>query len=193
MRKKKKDMVRILAQERNEPPEKSTEGIIQRNRDLLREVFKGKIPRRKLRFKIEQALADWQFKRGFEDEKKYLRLRRISVLLRVEDLRQHLSKPDISNAHRLFKVCELGVCRSELRDVEQRLETSDDHRALDITRRLWEEGDQRIRDEVAEYLKEISPELSYDNLQKKLMPLVKKYDRTWNHRLPSKPREGLRP
>ena len=99
-----------------------------------------------------------------------MRLRRISLLLRVEDLRQHLSKPNLSNEDRLFKVCELGVCRSELRDLGQRIETLDDHGALDIARRLWEEGDQRIRDEMAEYLKEISRELSHDNLEKKLMP-----------------------
>ena len=190
MKKKKKDIVRILAQERNEPPEKSTEGIIQRNQDSLREVFKGKIPRRKLRFKIEQALADWQFKGDLEDEKRHLRLRRISLLLRVEDLRQHLSKPNISNEDRLFKVCELGVCRSELRDLGQRIETLDDHRALDIARRLWEEGDQRVRDEMAKYLKEISRELSHDNFQKKLMPLVKKYDKISSPRLPRKTTRG---
>jgi len=188
--KRKKDIIHILAQERKEPSERSTEGIIQRNQDLLREVFAGKIPRRKQRFKIEQALADWQFKGGFEDEQKHVRLRRIALLLKLEDLRQHLSKPDISDDNRFFKVCELGVCRSELRDVEQRIETLDEHRALDIARRLWEEGDQRIHDEMAEYLKEVSPELSHDNLQKKLMPLVEKYDRMSNPRLPRKRMRG---
>ncbi len=173
--KKKKDIIHILAEERKEPPEKSTDGIIQRNQDLLRGVFKGKIPHRNLRFKIEQALAGWQFKGGFQDEKKYLRLRRISILLRFEDLLQHLSRPNINNDDRFFKVCELSVCRSELLDIEQRIETLDDHKALDITRRLWEEGDQRLRDEMTEYLKNISPELSHNNLQKKLMPLVEKY------------------
>lgn len=77
-----------------------------------------------------------------------------------------------------------------MRDLGQRIETLDDHRALDIARRLWEEGDQRIRDEMAEYLKEISRELSHDNLQKKLMPLVKKYDRIWNPACQGKQREG---
>ncbi len=186
MKKNEKDIVHILAQERKEPPVKSTEGIIQRNQDLLRALFKGRIPRRNLRFKIEQALAGWQFKAGFEDEKKHFRLRHISILLRLEDLRQHLSKPSISNDDIFFKVCELGVCRRELRDVEQRIETLDDHRVLDIARRLWDEGDQRLRDEMAEYLKEISLELSHDNLQKKLIPLVEKYDKMLSPCLPRK-------
>ena len=189
MKKKQKDIVHILAQERKEPPEEPTEGIIQRNQDLLRALFKGRIPRRNLRFKVEQALAGWQFMGGFEDEKKHFRLRRISLLLRLEDLRQHLSKPSISNDDIFFKVCELGFCRNELRDVERRIETLDDHRALAIARRLWEEGDQRLRDEMAEYLKEISLELSHDNLQKKLIPLVEKYDRMLS---PCLPRERMR-
>jgi len=173
---KKKDIIHILVQARKEPPKKSTEGIIQRNQDLLREVFKGQIPRRKLRLNIERRLAHWKFKESFEDENKHLGLYRISLLLRLEDLRQYLSKPNISNEDRFLKVSELGIYGSKLRDVEQKIETLDDHRALDIVRKLWQDGDQCVRIEMAEYLRDISAELSYDNLEKKLMPLVKKYD-----------------
>jgi hypothetical protein len=60
-----------------------------------------------------------------------------------------------------------------LRDVEQRIEILYDHRVLDIARRLWDEGDQRLRDEMAEYLKDISLELSHDNLQKNLSHSLK--------------------
>ena len=177
MKKKRKDIIHILAQERKEPPEKSTEEIVRKNQGLLREVFNGKIPRRKLRLNIERRLAYWKFKDSFEDEKKHLGLYHISLLLRLEDLRQYLNRPNISNEDRFLKVCELGVYGSKLRDVEQKIATFDDHRVLDIARKLWQDGDQRVRIEMAEYLRDISPELSHDNLEKKLMPLVEKYDR----------------
>ena len=186
MEKKKKETIHILKKEVKKYTEKSTEGIIQENQDLLLEVFRGKIPRKKLRFKIEQRLADWQFKENFEDEKKHLKLYRISLLLRLEDIRQSLNNPNISDNDRFSKLYELGIHRSELRDVEQKIETSDDHKDLDIARKLWEGGDQRVRHEMAEYLKDISPGLSYDNLQKKLTLLVKKYDRIGNLPLPRK-------
>ena len=174
---KRKNIIHILAQERKEPPRKSTGEIVRKNQDLLREVFKGKIPLRKLRFKIEERLAHWKFKESLEDEEKHLRLYRISLMLRFEDLRQYLSRPNINNEDRFLKMYELGAYGSKLRDVEQKIETFDDHRALDIARKLWQDGDQCVRIEMAEYLRDISPELSHDNLEKKLMPLVEKYGR----------------
>lgn len=186
MEKKKKETIHILKKEEKKHTGKSTEGIIQENQDLLLEVLKGKIPRKKLRLKIEQRLAGWQFKENFEDEKKYLKLYRISLLLRLEDLRQSLSNPNISDNDRFSKLYELGIHRNELRHVEQKIETSDDHKTLDTARKLWEGGDQRVRHEMAEYLKDISPGLSYDNLQNKLILLVKRYDRIGNLPLPRK-------
>lgn len=155
--------------------EKSAEGVIRRNRDLLLEVFQGKIPKRKLRFKIEQKLADWQFSENPEDEKKHLRLYRISLLLKLENIRQSLKKPSLSDNKRFCKVYELMVHRNELSGVEQRIEAHDDHKALDRAKKLWDESSEEARKEMAEYLKCISPEFSYDTINQKLSLLVDKY------------------
>ncbi len=155
--------------------EKSVEGITQRNRDLLLEVFQGKIPRKKLRLKIEQHLADWEFRENLEDEKRYLKLYRISLLLKLENIRQSLQKPSISDNKRFCKAYELMVNRNELSAVEQRIEAYDDHKALDRAKKLWDESSGKVRQEMAEYLKCISPELSCDTIHQKLLSLAAKH------------------
>lgn len=163
------------ASKNREASETLIERITQRNRDLLLEVFQGKIPRRKLRLKIEQHLADWQFRESLEDEKKYLRLYRVSLLLKLEKTRQSLQKPNISDNKRFCKVYELMVHRNELSAVEQRIEAYDDHNALDRAKKLWEESSGKVRQEMAEYLKRLSPEFSCDTIHQKLLSLAVKH------------------
>jgi hypothetical protein len=165
----------ILRKQEKKVSEKSVEGIIQRNRDLLLEVFQGKIPKRKLRFKIEQKLAKWQFSENPENEKKHLRLYRISLLLKLENIRRSLKKPSLSDNKRFCKVYELMVHRNELSGVEQRIETHDGHKALDKAKKLWDESSGKERKEIAAYLKCISPEFSYDAIHQRLSSLVAKY------------------
>ena len=83
---------------------KSVQEIIQENHDLLLDVFQGEIPRQKLRLKIEQQFAGWQFKENPEDEKKHLKLYRVSLLLRLENIRQSLRNPNISDNKKFFRI-----------------------------------------------------------------------------------------
>jgi len=100
MKKRKKDIIHIFTKGPKQPSKNLTEEIIQSNKDLLHELFKGKIPRKDLRLKIEQKLAYWQFKKYFDDEIEYLRLFRISLLIKFENIQQSINMPNISNDDR---------------------------------------------------------------------------------------------
>ena len=67
--------------------------------------------------------------------------------------------------------------RNELSGVEQKIETHDDHKILNSARKLWEESDRKVRHEMAEYLKCMSPEFSCDTIHKKLSSFVAKHER----------------
>ncbi|HUU41193.1 MAG TPA: hypothetical protein VMW42_09640 [Desulfatiglandales bacterium] len=177
MKAKNNKNTRALREQKKNVSEKSVEEIIQENHDLLLEVFQGKIPRQKLRLKIEQQLAGWQFKESAEDEKKHLRLYRVSLLLRLENIRQSLRNPNISDNKRFCRIYELMAHRNELSGVEQKIEIHDDHKVLNSARKLWEESDRKVRQEMAEYLKCMSPEFSCDTIHKKLSSFVAKHGR----------------
>jgi hypothetical protein len=59
--------------------------------------------------------------------------------------------------------------------VEQRIEAYDDHNALDRAKKLWEESSGKVRQEMAEYLKRLSPEFSCDTIHQKLLSLAVKH------------------
>ena len=189
-----------------EPSEKPDEQILIENEDLILEHFQAgnlkSFKNSKYRYKIEQAYFTYPEVNDDEQAKKYLKIYRLWLLLRINQQKENFSNPHFDKVELAY---HLSSYRRELSNTEWEIDNFDErldwlHRikcsaggrkwhelknsqydeACKLAQEIWAKGDTCIRHEMATYLKNKFPKLSHKTLQKRLTPIAEKYGKNYD-------------
>jgi len=203
-----------IIEDYSELSEKPDELILNENEDLILEHFQvenlASFKSSNYRYEIEQAYFTYPKVNDAEQAKKYLKIYRLWLLIRINQQKENFSHPHLDKIELAYN---LASYRSELRKTEWELENFDKRvdwlhqikcsagiqkrheprnkryrEACQLAEKMWAAGDGRIRHKMATFVISKFPELSYRKLQNLLTPIAKRYDKLYDPKAPRKPK-----